>query len=136
MKRTRLPAEGWGFMDEDVHGNEIGIKERLRFVEGVDYDAAVARLAGNEALYRELVEMFFEEGFLGRLHGALEAMDLSAAVLGAHTLKGTAANLGFCALSSAAAKVECALRAGGLADAELDLFALEKEYGELRARLP
>ncbi len=122
-------------MNADNYGGGIGIKEKLRLVEGVDYDAAVTRLTGNETLYCELVKMFFEEDFLGRLRGALQASDDCAAVLYAHSLKGTAANLGLNGLSSAAAKVEYALRAGGLADAKTGFSALEKEYGDLRARL-
>ena len=122
-------------MNAHDFGGGIDIKERLRLAQGVDYDAAVTRLTGNETLYCELVKMFFEEDFLGRLRDALEASDERAAILYAHSLKGTAANLGINRLSSAAAKVEYALRAGGLADAKTGFFALEKEYGELRALL-
>ncbi len=124
-------------MEADAHGNGANdIKEKLRLTEGVDYEAAVARLAGNEALYCELLKMFFEEDLLGRLNGALKAADMHAAVLNAHSLKGTAANLGLNGLSSAAAKVEQALRIGSHAEAETTFFALKKEYGELHARLP
>jgi HPt (histidine-containing phosphotransfer) domain-containing protein len=124
-----------GFMDAHGCGGGTGIKEKLRLAEGVDYDVAVTRLTGNETLYCELVKMFFEEDFLGRLRDALEASDERAAVLYAHSLKGTAANLGLNGLSSGAAKVEYELRAGGFANAKTGFFALEKEYGELRARL-
>ncbi|MCE5235133.1 MAG: Hpt domain-containing protein [Clostridiaceae bacterium] len=101
----------------------------------VDREAAVARLAGNEALYDELLQMFFDEGLALRLNDILRARGAQDAAFCAHSLKGTAANLGLNGLSAAAAEVEHALRALDMPRAEEAIFEIERVYGALRARL-
>lgn len=117
-------------MDAEVRGPG-NFRQKLQRFPGVDCASAIARLAGNEALYCELLEMFFEQNFAGRLRAALAAKDAQRAALEAHSLKGTAANLGFKSLSSTAASLEQAFRAGDFACAKDAFAAFEEEYGEL-----
>jgi HPt (histidine-containing phosphotransfer) domain-containing protein len=91
--------------------------------------AALARLNGNETLYIELLEMFFAENPLGRLRGFLSEGDVKNALLLAHSIKGTAANLGLEALSDLAAKVERPLRENDVMAAREAFPNMEKEYG-------
>ncbi len=110
------------------------LRRELEALGGVDCARAMARLAGNQTLYFELIQLFFEEDLLGRLCAAMEKEDVGTAELEAHNLKGTAANLGFNSLSSSAAQAERLLRAGELSAAADALGRIEKEYEELRAR--
>lgn len=100
-------------------------------IEGVDRETALARLAGNAALYGELVELFFQEDHVERLRAALAASNEKKAVFEAHNLKGTAANLGFVRLSGLAAEVERALFLPGGTPAREAFVLLEREYEAL-----
>lgn len=104
-------------------------------VPEVDREAAIARLAGNKALYDELLQMFFDEGLALRLNDILRARGAQDAAFCAHSLKGTAANLGLNGLSAAAAEAEYALRALDMPRAAEAVFEIERVYCALRARL-
>ncbi|HWS30813.1 MAG TPA: Hpt domain-containing protein [Clostridia bacterium] len=93
--------------------------------------AAIARLNGNEALYNELLKMFFAEDPLGRLRVFLAEGDVKNALLSAHGIKGTAANLGLEELSAHAGKVERPLRENDVTAAWEAFSKLEREYGTL-----
>lgn len=104
-------------------------------IEGVDREAALARLAGNAALYGELMKLFFQEDHVGRLRAALAVSDEKKAVFEAHNLKGTAANLGLVRLSGLAAEVERALFLPGGIPAKEAFVLLEQEYEALCERM-
>ncbi len=82
---------------------------------GVDTAAGLQVAAGDEVLYRRLLDRFRLDGgrFLDRIREALDANDTGTAQRHAHTLKGTAATLGAGELSAAAAALEQGLREGG-----------------------
>ena len=106
-------------------------KNNLR--AGVDRASAVARLAGNEALYGELLRMFFDEAPALRLRGIFLEQGARAALFSAHNLKGAAANLGLNGLSAAAAEAEQAFRVSEPLRAEEALASLEQEHEALHA---
>lgn len=78
---------------------------------GIDIDIGLRSTTNKEALYRRLLLKFansnrdFEEDFTDAL-----AIDLESAARAAHTLKGTAANLGMTELYDAATRLETACR--------------------------
>lgn len=71
---------------------------------GVSVRKALARLVGNHTLYRGLLRTFAERqiGNAARLRGLLAAGELSTLYQEAHSIKGTAGNLGLDSISAAA----------------------------------
>lgn len=81
---------------------------------GGDHAAVLSRLPG-EALVRRFLHKFLADPAYSELKAALTAEDLPTAFRAAHTIKGTAANLGLDALAAAASVLTEALRgAAGL----------------------
>jgi len=77
-----------------------------------DRQALLTRLGGNEALIQKFVSMFFESAdeHMTQLRQAARAGDAEQLRAKAHALKGSAGNVGACALSMAAAELETAAR--------------------------
>jgi PAS domain S-box-containing protein len=104
----------------------------------VDRKAALARLGGNEDMYRRLLVGFRENqaDAVERIRTALAAPDLDAARRDAHTLKGLAGNIGAADLVRAAAEVEQRIAMHGDADAiEAGMAPLEAELGRVVATI-
>ena len=102
-----------------------GLTLRLR-ASGVDMDSALARFAGDEALYEECFGMLLEDPAFSALDKALKAGNLSEAFDAAHALKGVTGNLGLTALYQAVCALMEPLRAR-------DCSALEGRYQALLA---
>ncbi|TXZ07195.1 response regulator [Vibrio mimicus] len=83
----------------------------LTDVERLDVKNGLLRVAGNEKLYRRLLSQMMDKEYdiVKRIVVALEHNDRELAVRYAHTLKGTAANLGAVRASDIAARLEIAL---------------------------
>ncbi|ACD95264.1 Hpt sensor hybrid histidine kinase [Trichlorobacter lovleyi SZ] len=77
-----------------------------------DRQALLTRLGGNEALIQKFVSMFFESAdeHMTQLRQAAKEGDAEQLRAKAHALKGSAGNVGACALSMAAAELETAAR--------------------------
>lgn len=89
-------------------------------------DAAdTLRRLGSEATVRRFALRYAADGTHDALRRALAADDRPAAFRAAHTLKGTAANLGFTALTEAAGVLTETLRAGNV-PAPGEIEAVEK----------
>jgi CheY-like chemotaxis protein len=75
-------------------------------------ERALARLAGNLPLFRQMARLFVQEqpGSLARVRELLAAGERSNAERAAHTLKGVAATMGAERLADAAGRVERAIR--------------------------
>lgn len=69
------------------------IKKRKLRDAGIDVDAALERLMGNEALLERLLKKFLLDDNFAKLEAAVSAGDSEAAVLASHTLKGVCGNL-------------------------------------------
>ena len=82
--------------------------------EGFDTSGALRRVAGNEQLYRRLLESLVhtQADAAERLEALLGRGDLPEAQRLVHTLKGVAANLGAVALADAASCLDAELRRG------------------------
>lgn len=76
---------------------------------GGDYSQVLARLPG-ENMIRRFLGKFLRDPSHADLHAALEREDIESAFRAAHTLKGTAANLGLDGLAAAASELTEALR--------------------------
>jgi signal transduction histidine kinase/CheY-like chemotaxis protein len=83
-------------------------------IAGINLADGLRRLAGNRRLYRDLLGQFVakESGAAAQISAALESGDLKLAERIAHTVKGTAGNLGITAVQSEAQKLEKAIREG------------------------
>jgi len=81
-------------------------------IPGIDTQTALKRTGGNRQRYVSLLRRFAESqaGATGQIRAALEAQDSATAQRIAHSLKGSAANLGANALSAAAGGAENAIR--------------------------
>ncbi len=79
-------------------------------LSGVNYEDGIRRVSGNADLYTELLHLFFNDDGMAKLIYALENNDKEGARQEAHSLKGTAANLGLTSLSKLAATLYSALR--------------------------
>jgi signal transduction histidine kinase/CheY-like chemotaxis protein len=83
-------------------------------IAGINLADGLRRLAGNRRLYRDLLEQFVakESGAAAQISAALESGDPKLAERIAHTVKGTAGNLGITEVQSEAQKLEKAIREG------------------------
>ncbi len=92
---------------------------------------------GEPDLLRELVTLFLRDTpeRLDVVRQGLAAGDLDAAARAAHSLKGSAANLGALDLHELAAQAEQRARAGDTAAVRELLAQLDDEYGRVHAQL-
>ncbi|MDR3119967.1 MAG: response regulator [Clostridiales bacterium] len=95
----------------------------------VDTAAGIKNAVGDVGLYRQLVSDFLEDHGTDhrKLTDAVAAGDATTARRIAHTLKGTAGQIGAMRLSRAAMRVETLMAAGQLTHAEGELSALDFE---------
>jgi len=102
-----------------------------------DFDGAMGRLGGDEELFREIVQFFFEDspGLLDKLRCGLRDQNASAVERAAHGLKGMAANFGAQRAIEAALRVENLGASGNLAEVPDAVRGLEEEIGILKVAL-
>ncbi|OUO87592.1 hypothetical protein B5F40_13375 [Gordonibacter sp. An230] len=100
----------------DGKRGDASLEQRLR-ARGVDYQDALRRFDGNEALYRRLAVKFADDPHFPALERALSAGDAETALCEAHSLKGVAGSLSFRVLHEHACAITDALRAGDAAAA-------------------
>ena len=104
-------------------------------LRGVDAASGLAVVRGNQALYIKLLHRFAEQqaDFVGQFRQAQDDADTQAATRLAHTLKGTAANLGISGVREAAAALEKCCRES--ADCESTLQVLQEQLESVLAAL-
>jgi PAS domain S-box-containing protein len=102
-----------------------------------DMAAALQRVEGDRDLLDEIMRIFMDEcpRMIADLHQAFDAGDLSKVECSAHTLKGSASNLGATVVSESAAEMEAKSRAGDLPGAKAVRTRLEHELKSLLAEL-
>jgi two-component system sensor histidine kinase/response regulator len=83
-------------------------------IPGIDTKSALRRTGGNRPRYESLLRKFAEPsvGGVEEIRTALAAGDMATAARAAHSLKGSAANLGATALAEVASRAETALTTG------------------------
>lgn len=104
------------------------IKEALAGV--ADYDAAVERFMGSEAMYVRFLGKFVNDESYGKLVAAMDAGDAKSAFEAAHTLKGTSATLELTDVARATGPVVESLRAGDVEAARTVFPPLRSAYDQ------
>ncbi|MBF0289873.1 MAG: transporter substrate-binding domain-containing protein [SAR324 cluster bacterium] len=86
--------------------------KKLYELAGIDYQAGITRVAGNEKLYKNLLKKFAKSqaNCLIEISNALDKEDNSFALRLAHTLKGVAGNIGATELFEEAEKLEICIK--------------------------
>lgn len=85
---------------------------------GINYEGALARFMGNEALLTRFLKKFLDDPNFLDLQGAIDRGDAEGAFRAAHTLKGVAGNLSLTELYNKASAIAEALRGGDLESAK------------------
>lgn len=101
----------------------------------LNWQDGVARVVNNKALYAKLLGRFVDtqSDAASAIAAALDAGNMDDARMLAHTLKGTAANLGAEALAEAARRLEDAVTGGG--DPAAGVTALRQTLDETLAAM-
>lgn len=102
---------------------------------GIDYDEAMDRFGGNEALFERLASKFLDDTHFAALEQALADGDDATALREAHTLKGVAGNLSFADLYAAISDVNAALREGDSASAKARMEPVRIAYEAVKTAL-
>ena len=102
---------------------------------GVDFEDAVRRFMGNEALFEKFLGKFAEDTSFQELKACMDAGDCEGAFRAAHTLKGVAGNLSMGRLYEVIQPLVEALREGDLEKAKGLYPETEKHYEDLMAVL-
>jgi PAS domain S-box-containing protein len=108
------PSElnGAGLDGAALKGSELnGLELNGLDLEGFDLPGALKRVAGNRALYCQLLQSLVhtQADAAQRLEAALQSNNLQEAALIVHALRGVSANLGATALAEAATRLEIEL---------------------------
>lgn len=92
---------------------------------------------GNDEFLREIVGIFLDDTprRIEELEQSLTANDIPKFTRAAHSIKGSAANLGAMALRNVAESLEHQSRTTGLADVPALLASLKLEFGRANAEL-
>ena len=104
---------------------------------GIDREALLAELDGDEELLAELVETMRAEApkLLHEVQAAVAACDPALVARAAHTLKGAVSNFGARGTADAALQLERIGRSGDLGDVASALATLELEMREFEKAL-
>ena len=97
----------------------------------IDYEDAMERFGGNEALYKKLAAKYASDPHCKNLARALAENDAQAAYQEAHALKGVAGNLSLRTLYALAAQTSDALHAGDAATARTLLPQIEDAHAQV-----
>ena len=103
----------------------------------LDRQALMDRLGGDDALARELIDMFRQDcpGAVARIHRAVDDGDAASLQADAHALKGAAGNLSAVAVAVAARSLETMAQGGDLTGAGDAVRRLELEIARLVSSL-
>ena len=88
------------------------------------------RALGGDGLMKQMAAVFIEHsaGRIGAMQTAIDSGDLQNAVIAAHTLKGSARQLGLATMADACLAVELAGKEGDAAAAKLRAAAVHEAY--------
>ena len=106
-------------------------KDDLKSV-GVDVDTALDRVVGNEDLYEKLLLMFFDDDSFDALKTSFAKGDIDGAFNAAHTIKGTAGDLGLDNITEIIFPMVEVLRAGKSDGVGEMIDRVQERYDELK----
>jgi PAS domain S-box-containing protein len=120
-----LPAEA---RQEPAHP-EVSSIQALRNIAGLNVDEALRLVRGKFPSYLRVLSLFVDghADAVTRMQGHLARQELAEALRVAHTLKGSAGNVGATALAQAAAAIELSIKQRSLTQAAEQLVQLEGE---------
>ncbi|MDQ2101077.1 response regulator [Azospirillum isscasi] len=136
--RAGLGAEAPAFLPTAAAATAEDAGDLPSGVPGLDIAAGLSRVLGKKRLYLDLLRKFTagQRGVAAVIRAALDEGDLAAAERHAHTLKGTAGNIGAHPVQDAAEHLEAAIReARPRPDIDALLAGLEPPLGALLAHL-
>ena len=118
------------------HGSG-SIRDRLSAIEGLDYDTALKYCGGDEELLAEILGDLARECMVRseRMRKSLEARDIKAYEIDAHTIKSSMATVGMKDFSERAKKHEFAAKAGNTDFIYKDAEDFIKKYEEICRKL-
>jgi HPt (histidine-containing phosphotransfer) domain-containing protein len=104
------------------------IDNLLKCTPGIDYTGAMKRMSDDTVFYAELLRLFFKDNTLERLEEALNTENYEIAIYEAHSLKGTAANLGLIDISDIAAQIHAHLKKNEIEQSKRLMHDLSQTY--------
>lgn len=101
--------------------------------EGIDFQAGVDNVLGDEDLYKEILIMFYQDHHLdaGKLENAIETGDTASAKHIAHTLKGVSASVGATSLFEATREIDHAINENDTEKFDSLLAILKPEFSKV-----
>jgi two-component system, sensor histidine kinase and response regulator len=109
---SRILPDSYSFGDVDRASHEETLE--IPFIEGIDIEEGLLRLGGNRSLFLELLVQFIEDfcDSSAEIERCLAEQDLITAGRLAHTIKGTAGNLGAKVMQQRGAELNSAIKEG------------------------
>ena len=118
-----------------MHDINIGSDFDLLCDEGVPVREMLQRFGEKEFLYVKYLSLFAKDATFAKLEQALEAGDVEAALVAAHSCKGLCANLGIYPLAELCGRARDLLRGEELEEARALLPALQSRYAAIVAAI-
>jgi len=120
-------------MATDKVQSEDSNKQVVLHYDGIDFDVGVNNVLGDEALFNEILVMFYQDHHLDgqRLESAILASDIDTAKHLAHTLKGVACSVGAMALFEATKALDIAINENKIDDFDSLLALLSIELSRV-----
>lgn len=127
------PAEPDNDLYQTETVKESSIRQKLSAVEGLDYDLALEHCAGDEDLLAEIISDFAAEcaGRIDRMRKDLEAKDMKAYAIEAHTIKSSMATIGIMGFCEKAKKHEFAAKDNNVEFILKDAEGFFQEYAQI-----
>lgn len=110
-------------------------KEKLK-AYGVDYENAVKRFAGNEALYERFLKKLTEDNHLAIGEQAMKEERYEDVLEAVHALKGVAGTLGMTELFQAASVVVASIRKNEISHLQEQMAKVHTEFEKPVRRFP
>ena len=133
-----LPADIVTEAAIETHGKNTGsLKDRLSSIDGLDYDTALSYCGGEEELLKEIIADIVKECAerSERMRKSLEAKDIQAYRIDAHTIKSSMATIGLKDFSERSRKHEYAAKDNDLTFIYGDSESYINEYINLCKKL-
>jgi len=95
-----------------------------------DLNGTISRL-GSSSLLEKLIKKYLDDKSMDSLNTAIENKDCQEAFKAAHTMKGTALNLGFSDLAKSSSELTEILREGRLSDSFDAYLQVKNDYAKV-----
>ena len=137
LPKEKVIGSSSGGNDSAASDNISPLKKRLMAIEGLDYDTAFNYCAGDEDFLGQIADEIAAgcAGHCEKLRNSLEAGDIRAYRIEAHTVKSTVATIGLKALSKRAEKHEFAAKADDRESILSDAEGFIAEYEDVCRKL-